>query len=107
MAPQRGLHAIDTGDVDGFLGLDVGKGEPRATAVTPIVGFGDDLASGAAPVADRLHGLLTQIHPSLERVLRSQSQHRPSSPCWSGSGPQHGRTPTRQIRLNRQEPSVL
>lgn len=26
---------IDTGDIDAFLGLDVGKGEPHATAVTP------------------------------------------------------------------------
>ncbi|WP_394297913.1 transposase, partial [Streptomyces globisporus] len=26
---------IDTGDIDVFLGLDVGKGEHQATAVTP------------------------------------------------------------------------
>ncbi len=26
---------IDTGDIDVFLGLDVGKGEHHATAVTP------------------------------------------------------------------------
>ncbi|MEU3076593.1 hypothetical protein ABZ693_24645 [Streptomyces laurentii] len=27
---------IDTGDIDVFLGLDVGKGEHHATAVTPV-----------------------------------------------------------------------
>lgn len=31
----RGLHVIDTGDIDVFLGLDVGKDEHHATAVTP------------------------------------------------------------------------
>lgn len=40
-----------------------------------IVGFDDDLASEATRVASRLHGLLTQIHPSLERVLGSRLQH--------------------------------
>ncbi len=34
-----------------------------------IIGFDDDLAGGATRVANRLHGLLTQIHPSLERLL--------------------------------------
>lgn len=29
------MHVIDTGDIDVFLGLDVGKGEHHATAVTP------------------------------------------------------------------------
>lgn len=35
------------------------------------VGFDDDLAGEAT----RLHGLLTQIHPSLERVLGPRLQH--------------------------------
>ncbi|MFF7780356.1 IS110 family transposase [Streptomyces tanashiensis] len=34
-----------------------------------IVGFDDNLAGEATRVANRLHGLLTQVHPSLERVL--------------------------------------
>lgn len=183
---RRGLHVIDTGDIDVFLGLDVGKGEHHATAVAPagkkafdrrlpntepklrelfaklqakhgmvlvvvdqpasigalplavardmgcpiaylpgltmrriadlypgeaktdardafiiadaarvmphtlraidgedetiaelemIVGFDDDLAGEATRVAHRLHGLLTQIHPSLERVLGPRLQH--------------------------------
>ncbi|BFP57567.1 hypothetical protein SCMC78_73740 [Streptomyces sp. CMC78] len=40
-----------------------------------IVGFDDDLAGEAARAANRLHGLLTQIHPSLERVLGPRLQH--------------------------------
>lgn len=40
-----------------------------------IVGFDDDLAGEATRVANRLHGLLTQIDPSLERVLGPRLQH--------------------------------
>lgn len=40
-----------------------------------IVGFNDDLAGEATRVANRLHALLTQIHPSLERVLGPRLQH--------------------------------
>jgi hypothetical protein len=40
-----------------------------------IVGFDDDLAGEATRVANRLHGLLIQIHPSLERVLGPRLQH--------------------------------
>ncbi|MGW7418431.1 IS110 family transposase [Streptomyces sp. NPDC054863] len=40
-----------------------------------IVGFDDDLTGEATRIANRLHGLLTQIHPSLERVLGPRIQH--------------------------------
>ncbi|MGY4967583.1 IS110 family transposase, partial [Streptomyces sp. 900105245] len=40
-----------------------------------IVGFDDDLASEATRISNRLRGLLTQIHPSLERVLGPRVQH--------------------------------
>ncbi|GHE59064.1 insertion element IS110 uncharacterized 43.6 kDa protein [Streptomyces longispororuber] len=40
-----------------------------------IVGFDDDLVGEATRVANRLHGLLTQTHPSLERVLGPRLQH--------------------------------
>ncbi|MEV0738996.1 IS110 family transposase [Streptomyces sp. NPDC050549] len=40
-----------------------------------IVGFDDDLAGEATRVANRLRGLLTQIHPHLERVLGPRVQH--------------------------------
>lgn len=39
-----------------------------------IAGFDDDLAGEATRVANRLHGLLAQIHPSLERVLGPRLQ---------------------------------
>lgn len=34
-----------------------------------LVGFDDDLASEATRLTNRLRGLLTQVHPALERVL--------------------------------------
>ncbi|MFF1516058.1 hypothetical protein [Streptomyces sp. NPDC058305] len=34
---RRGLHVIETGNIDAFLGMDVGKGEHDATAV-PLPG---------------------------------------------------------------------
>ncbi|MBL1102071.1 IS110 family transposase [Streptomyces sp. 205] len=40
-----------------------------------IVGFGDDFAGEVTRVANRLRGLLTQIHPHLERVLGPRIQH--------------------------------
>ncbi len=51
-----------------------GEGETIAE-LEMIVGFDDDLAGEATRVANRLHGLLTQIHPSLERVLWPRLQH--------------------------------
>lgn len=42
-----------------------------------IVGFDDDLASEATRISNRLRGLLTQIHPSLESVLGPRVQHPP------------------------------
>ncbi|MGW1167777.1 IS110 family transposase [Streptomyces sp. NPDC002550] len=40
-----------------------------------IAGFDDDLAGEATRISNRLRGLLTQIHPSLERVLGPRIQH--------------------------------
>lgn len=41
-----------------------------------LVGFDDDLAGEATRISNRLRGLLTQIHPSLERVLGPRIQHK-------------------------------
>ena len=38
------------------------------TELEMIVGFDHDLAGEATRISNRLHGLLTQIHPSLESV---------------------------------------
>lgn len=40
-----------------------------------IVGFDDDLAGEVTRVKNRLRGLLTQIHPSLERALGPRLDH--------------------------------
>ncbi|MFE9387742.1 IS110 family transposase [Streptomyces sp. NPDC007025] len=40
-----------------------------------VVGFDDDLAGEATRISNRLRGLLTQIHPHLERVLGPRIQH--------------------------------
>lgn len=40
-----------------------------------VVGFDDDLAAEVTRTKNRLRGLLTQIHPSLERVLGPRLEH--------------------------------
>jgi transposase len=40
-----------------------------------IVGFDDDLAGEVTRVSNRIRGLLTQVHPALERVLGPRVQH--------------------------------
>lgn len=40
-----------------------------------IVGFDDDLTGEATRISNRLRGLLTQIHPHLERALGPRIQH--------------------------------
>jgi hypothetical protein len=71
---------------DAFIIADAARAMPRTlraidsedetiAELEMIVGFDDDLASEATWVANRLHGLLTQIRPSLERVLGPRLQH--------------------------------
>ncbi len=43
--------------------------EEHIAELSMLCGFDDDLAAQLAQVRNRLRGLLTQIHPSLERVL--------------------------------------
>ena len=56
------LRRVDTGD-EALADLEV------------IVGFDDDLAGEVTRIANRIRGLLTQIHPALERVLGPKVQH--------------------------------
>jgi hypothetical protein len=71
MRDRRGLHVIDTGDIDVFLGLDVGKGGHHATAVTP---------AGKKPFDKRL----PNTEPKLRELFAKLS--RPSTErCWSWS----------------------
>ncbi|MHA6798511.1 IS110 family RNA-guided transposase [Bounagaea algeriensis] len=53
----------------------VDVGDEALAELEVLVGFDDDLASEATRVGNRIRGLLTQIHPSLERVLGPKIQH--------------------------------
>ncbi|MBA8963706.1 transposase [Rhodococcus percolatus] len=56
------LRRVDTGD-ETLAELEV------------LVGFDDDLAGEATRVSNRIRGLLTSIHPALERVLGPRITH--------------------------------
>jgi transposase len=56
------LRPVDVGD-DTLAELDV------------LVGFDDDLAGEATRIANRLRGLLTGIHPALERAIGPRISH--------------------------------
>lgn len=56
------LRRVDTGDA-ALADLEV------------IVGFDDDLAGEVTRISNRIRGLLTQVHPALERVLGPRVQH--------------------------------
>ncbi|MGW6023722.1 IS110 family transposase [Streptomyces sp. NPDC055099] len=56
------LHSID---VD----------ESVRAELTMVLGYDDDLAQDATRTSNRLRGLLTSIHPSLERVLGPRLRH--------------------------------
>ncbi|MDV6277832.1 IS110 family transposase [Rhodococcus erythropolis] len=56
------LRRVDTGD-DALAELGV------------LVGFDDDLAGEATRISNRIRGLLTSIHPALERVLGPHITH--------------------------------
>ena len=47
----------------------VDVGEEALAELTVLVGFDDDLAAEATRLTNRIRGLLTQVHPALERVL--------------------------------------
>jgi transposase len=71
---------------DAFIIADAARTMPhtlRALAATDetiaeldmVAGYDDDLAGEVTRTSNRLRGLLTQIHPSLERVLGPRIQH--------------------------------
>ncbi len=57
------LRRVDVGD-EALADLEV------------IVGFDDDLAAEVTRVTNRIHGLLTQIHPALERAISGWIHHK-------------------------------
>ena len=71
---------------DAFVIADVARTSPRklrtltvtdeaAAELAMLVGFDQDLAGESTRTSNRLRGLLTQIHPSLERVLGPRIAH--------------------------------
>lgn len=53
----------------------VDVGEEVLAELKMLVGFDDDLAAEATRVTNRLRGLLTQIHPALERAIGPRITH--------------------------------
>jgi len=51
--------------------------EEQIAEVPMLYGFNDNLAAQLTQVRNRPPGLLTQIHPSLERVLGPRLAHPP------------------------------
>src|SRR5699024_7289427 len=49
--------------------------EEQIAELSMLCGFDDDLAAQLTQVGNRLRGLLTQIHPALERVLGPRLAH--------------------------------
>ena len=54
---------------------DLAPSDETVAELEMIVGFDDDLAAESTRTKNRLRGLLTQIHPSLERVLGPRLDH--------------------------------
>ena len=66
----------------------VDTGDEALTELGVLVGFDDDLAGEATRTSNRIRGLLTSIHPALERVLRHASRiQRCWRSCLAAAGP--------------------
>ncbi|TDD20609.1 IS110 family transposase [Actinomadura sp. KC06] len=50
-------------------------GDEALAELEVLVGYDDDLAAEATRIRNRIRGLLTQIHPALERVLGPKADH--------------------------------
>lgn len=60
---------------------DLAPDDETVAELHMLVGFDDDLAGEVTRTKNRLRGLLTQIHPSLERVLGPAWITQPSCSC--------------------------
>jgi transposase len=69
----------------------VDVGDEALAELEVLVGFDDDLAGEATRLTNRIRGLLTQIHPALERALGQNIQHKAVlellSRCGGPAGP--------------------
>ncbi|MBP2215788.1 IS110 family transposase [Arthrobacter sp. CAN_C5] len=50
--------------------------DEQGAELSMLCGFDDDLAAQATATSNRIRGLLTQIHPALERVIGGHLDHR-------------------------------
>ncbi len=50
--------------------------DEQIAELSMLCGFDDDLAAQTTQASNRIRGLLTQIHPALERVLGPRLDHR-------------------------------
>lgn len=50
-------------------------GDEQIAELSMLCGFDDDLAAQTTQASNRIRGLLTQIHPALERVLGPRLDH--------------------------------
>ena len=53
----------------------VDSGDAALAELEVLVGYDDDLAAESTRLSNRLRGLLTQVHPALERVLGPRLSH--------------------------------
>ncbi|GAP51842.1 IS110 transposase [Streptomyces azureus] len=84
---------VDTGDIDAFPGLDVGKGEHHATAVTPV---GKKAFEKRLPNTEpKLRELFAKLQAKHGTLLVVVDQRPPSGPCRRQSpGTLAARSPT-------------
>ncbi len=84
---------IDTGDIDVFLGLDVGKGEHHATAVTPA---GKKAFDKRLPNTEsKLRELFAKLKAKRGTVLVVVDQPASVGACrWRSPGTWAARSPT-------------
>jgi transposase len=63
--------------------------DEQVAELTMLCGFDDDLVGQITQTTNRLRGLLTQIHPALERMIGPRLDHRIIQPCWIYSSAIH------------------
>ena len=77
----------------------VDVGEEALAELKVLVGFDDDLAGEATRLSHRVRGLLTQVHPALERVLGPHVQQKAGLALLARFGGPHGMRQAGRRRL--------
>ena len=77
----------------------VDVGEEALAELKVLVGFDDDLAGEATRLSNRVRGLLTQVHPAVERVLGPHVQQKAGLALLARFGGPHGMRQAGRRRL--------